>query len=69
MSILSDYEEKVELEEERHIAALDELRKELKENQKKCKNHQFVRYEELFYALGETYPGLACSECGLEKRI
>ena len=69
MSILEEYNEKVKAEKKRHHDALDALRLEFYEEQKKCKKHNFIRYEELFYALGETYPGFECSECGKQKRI
>jgi hypothetical protein len=67
-TILQEYDEKVALESKRYTDALKALREELYKNQDKCKKHNFIRYEELFYAIGQTAPGYECSLCGKQKR-
>jgi len=67
-TILQEYEERVAAEKKRHLDTLTALRLELYEMQNKCKKHNFVLYEELFYALGQTAPGYECSLCGKQKR-
>lgn len=68
-TILQEYEEKVSEEKKRHQNALTDLRNKLYEDQNKCKKHNFIRYEELFYAIGQTAPGYECSLCGKQKRV
>lgn len=68
MSIYSDHQKLVDEAKKRHRMELEELDHLLEIKQQSC-NHQWVRYEDLFYALGETYPGESCSECGKQRRI
>lgn len=52
---------------ERHIEEMKALEGKLKLQQTTCKHPSWTRYPNLFYALGETYPGEACNECGLQR--
>lgn len=47
------------------IAGLDVVREKM---QKRCP-HEWTRYEELFYAVGNTYPGMRCNKCGRERDL
>lgn len=60
-------EEKAQLTRSYHfsIAGLDSIRGKM---QNKCP-HQMVRCDTLFYALGETYPGMRCDKCGYERDL
>lgn len=60
-------EEKEQLTRSYHfsLAGLDSIREKM---QAKCL-HEWTRYEQLFYAVGETYPGMRCDKCGYERGL
>lgn len=68
MTYLEEYNMLVEMAEKQYKGYLAVLEKTLKLQQKDCK-HNWVRVEQLFYALGETAPGMRCTECGLTKHV
>jgi hypothetical protein len=47
------------------LAGLDVGLKKMQEN---CPHHM-VKYDGLFYALGETFPGMRCDKCGYERNL
>lgn len=67
MSIFEDHKRKEEKLKQRHRKEMDELLVLLKKSQAKCPHPSWTRHEEMFYALGETYPGEMCNECGLQR--
>ncbi len=68
MSISEWYRAKLESLNEAHQLALKGLKAELTKKRENC-NHDWVRYEELFYALGNTCPGMRCSKCIAERNL
>ena len=68
MTIYEKHEERVAELKKKHRAELDELEGLLRTEQKSCE-HQWKRYEDLFYALGETYPGERCDMCGAQRKV
>lgn len=68
ISIPEWYREQIEIINRTRLLALEGLKAELSRKQDQC-DHDWVRYEELFYALGETYPGMRCSKCITERRL
>jgi hypothetical protein len=55
--------------ESRHQKEREQLRLSLKAKQALCPHPSWTRHEQLFYALGETYPGEMCDECGQQRHI
>ncbi len=58
--------EEKKIEEARQHAMLG-LKIALSRKQAMCPHKKETRYEGLFYALGETYPGYKCDYCGKER--
>ena len=69
MTIYEEHKKLVEEVKKRHRVELDELDGLLRSKQANCKHPHWTRYEALFYALGETYPGEECTECGQQRRV
>lgn len=63
------YEEEKKKLADSYQYALKGLEKELHKKQESCGHTNETRYEGLFYALGETYPGIMCDYCGRQRRI
>jgi len=62
------YQEQLRIINRAHLLALEGLKTELSKKQDQC-DHDWVRYEELFYALGNTCPGMRCSKCIMERHL
>lgn len=67
MTIHENYLAKVKEAERKYKSLLEELKQEWLKETKNCKHPQWIRHEEMFYALGETSPGKQCTECGIKK--
>jgi hypothetical protein len=69
MSVIDDYRRLVAKEKDRHKREISRINLWLFEKQEECPEHKWERDEQLFYALGETYPGEQCTECGKKRRV
>lgn len=69
MTIFEEYQESLRKEKERYNVAIDKIEEELEIKQQVCKHKWGDREESMFYALGQTYPGKKCLECGQRMRV
>lgn len=68
-TIIQWYEEEKEKIEEARRYALNGLKEELVKKQASCGHIHETRYEELFYACGNTAPGMMCDYCGRQRHV
>jgi hypothetical protein len=67
MTIYENYLVKLKEADEKHKLLLEELKQEWIKETQNC-DHKWIRGEDMFYVLGETYPGEKCTECGIQRR-
>ena len=68
MSLISWYENEKRSLKERYLQQLQDLDEELEIRQEEC-DHVWEFCKDLFYAMGNTYDGEKCSECGKERKL
>jgi predicted metal-binding transcription factor (methanogenesis marker protein 9) len=67
--ILQWYEEEREKIEQARRYALNGLDQDLAKKQYSCGHIKETRYEALFYACGNTKPGMMCDYCGRKRDV
>jgi hypothetical protein len=63
------FKKEAQLLDDEYRKKRDRLSKRLAERQQEECKHEFEKHDDLFYSLGETYPGMLCDKCGAKRHL